>query len=781
MEAARHHGVRLLCVGALLAATGIGLANEPAGPSVPADSLARYAPADARLFAELRGLRELEAQWSQSDWGTALLSMIIGRTDEPGSGNEALMPFGRILGLDDPVAIRRGLFGRQAAVALPNWTDLGHGVLLAVPDDVGPIEAALQQQGHKAEAVGQARQYQLNATHWLATNGHVLLFGQRADERCLYEHALQILAGNEQASLADDPAFQREREALGPGVHRGLLYFSDPATRPPALPSPTTQPLTTTQATSQPTTTQATSQPTTTQATTAPAATQPTERIASRWVPASWPRLWRGMVGVIVEGQTIRLNIRGQLDQQAPPHVRDANVEVVQTLPATTLAAWAQSIDYPAHYDALLQAPPTFLTLYLTYLDARMRIGGSSLRNGLLARLGDDTVAMLSIIPEAEQSEPVGFAIPALGAIIPVRESGQLANALDTLADALAGMFNLPSMRQQTNEPVRVEKVIFDDTIITQINIGSFFKTQTGCTYTHTLLLSWAITDHDLILSTHADHIRQILRARTGHAELLGSKIAAAGHLEAAPPGTDGVLVAQPAEIAAMFDGWMRYLEKNDPEILTAEWWRSRQQRQAARVSLGFGIDSRVRNQIVVYSTIPGWPAHGRLRPGDRILAADGTKVPETNPRGALKKLIADRKEVSQITLTVERDGSPQDLVIPLPEEPKPFDPVGAMRQVSKLLEPFAAATYSVWCTQPDRFNAAVTLRAAPAPTTTQATTAPATTQPATTPTTQETKAPAPTTAPVPAPPATAPSTQPATAPTTQPVSAPAPATKPAP
>ncbi len=722
------------------------------------------------VFAEIREMRKLEEEWSQSDWGTALSSLLIGRADQPGSGDAALMPLAEILGINDPVEARRVLFGRQAAVALPNWADLAHGVLLAAPEDIKPIEDALGRRKLAPEPVGQARQYTLDAHgHCLATNGHVFVLGQRLGPASPYERSLQLLAGGAAASLESDERFRRELAAVGAGPHRAILYFADADPPPATQPVPASAP-TTTAADTRPATASAPATPPATHpAATRSAATQPARRFPQRWWPASWPTLVRGAAALSVDGRVLSLAIQGQLDQPAPQHLQDANVAVLNALPATTLAAWAQAINLASHYRALSEAEPSVLSLYLAYVDMRMKAAGTSLGDGLLAHLGLDTIVLLGVIPAAEQTVKAGFDLPALGLIVAANHPAPVAQALDLVGESVASIVNFPGLQTKLKEPVRVRKVPFENTTISELNLGEFFRTQTGCPYAHTIGLSWTVTDRDIIVSTHSDHIRQILRARAGCVPTLGSKIAAAGPLIAAPAGADAILLAQPADVAAMFQGWLAYLAKSSPDVLKPEWWQIRQRQQAGRASLGFGMAATRPTDVIVVSTFPGSPAHGKLQAGDRILKADGVPLDPNNPRASLKQLVANRKRARAITLTVERAGSETDVEIPLPEDPPAFDPVGAIRQISKLLQPFAAASYSVRCSAPDRFSARVVLRAVPV-----AASAPASapiTRPATAP--ASTSVVPPTT--IPSPPAAATTSAPAT-PATRPASVPVPA-----
>ena len=697
------------------------------------DSLARYAPDVTTLFVEVRGLRELEELWSQTDWGMAVSSMLIGRADEPGSGTEALAPLAAALGFD-PATARRDLFGRQAAIALPSWADVARGVLLAVPDSLAPIETRLEARVGKPEIIGAAHQYRLdNQNHYLATNGRVLLFGQRAGEHSFYERAVRLLAGTDGKSLADNKAYMTELDMLGPRPRRALLYFAPvavlPSIRPSAAtrPSPTTRPATspavpTTLPATRPTT-QSVTRPTT------QSATQPARRTPQRWLPSTWPTLVRGVVAAEVEGRTMVLDIRGRLDQPAPPHLQDANIEMLNTLPDTTLAAWAQAIDYRSQYQAVNTGVPTLLTLYTEYINVRMKTKGTSIEDGLIARLGRDTIVMLGVIPADRQSVKVGYDMPAIGAIVPVDGPAEVAPVLDQAAELLAGVLSLAGGQTPLKESLQVRKVPFDGTTISVMELSEFFKAQTRCPFMHTLELSWALTDRDLIISSHSDHIRQVLLARAGRLPTLGERLTMVGRPNGIPKDADGVLLAQPAAIAAMFDNWISYLEKNHPEVLQQQWWQKLQQQQGSRVRMGFAMrnDRSHPGSVHVLRTIPGWPAHGRLQADDRILAVDGQALEAADAVTSLKKMIAGRKTAGLVTFTVERKGQLIDVPLALPDEPKAFDPVGAIRQIGRLLNPFSSASYTVWCGPPDRFNARVMLRAAQHPTTQPATTLPST------------------------------------------------------
>lgn len=753
-------------------------ANQPAISS----SLARYIPAATPIFAEIHEMRQLEDQWSQSDWGSAFSAVLIGRTDDPNSGNAALQPLATILGINDPIAARKQLFGRQAALALPNWNDVGEGVILAVPEQVAPVEDALRHGGISPTAIGPVRQYPLDTQgHFVATDGRVLLFGQQPTRSELYQHVVRIMAGQDGASLINDADFLKELSTLGAGPHRAILYFS-----PPKAP-PSTQPAA---ASTRPTTTQVATQPTT--QTTQPAAasqpaiqsslsniippvtTRPVIATTDSWLPEAWPRLIQGIIGLGVEGPSIRLGIRGKLDRTVPAKIPSANVAAFASLPSTTLAAWAQSIDFISQYKELNSGAPSLLRLYLAYIDVRLRAAGTSLENGLIGQFDHEVIAVLGVIPASEQTAPAGFDMPAVGLIVPVKKPAEVAAALDIAGASLVGMLDAVPARDKMARPLELRKTPFNNITVVDVNLGEFYMAQTSFPFAQFLGLSWAVTDRDLILSTQSDHVRQILLARTGQIPTLGAKMTATAGEAWLPTDAHAALVAQPSGISSMLNNWLDYLAQKYPHMLTPDWWRTQHHEQTARVNLGFRISKTQPGAVCVGDPLEGWPAYGRLKNGDLIVAADNAPLAQDDPKSSLRKLIAERKNPNQITLTVMRNDQRTDVVIPLPEQQVPFDPVGAIRQFSKLLLPFSGASYSLWYAAPDRFNARLVLRAAPA-----STSAPAT-RPVSAPATQPTPPPPP--APIPATaPATQPATMPATAPAPASILAPPPATLPAP
>lgn len=752
-------------------------------PSPASESLAAFVPRDTPVFAEIAELRQLEEQLSQSDWGSVLLSILVGRPDDPNSGTAALSPLASLLGINDPVAARRTLLGHRVAIAMPGWTDVAGGVLLAIPEQSAHIEGALQQGGRQPTAIGRARQYILDDQgHCISTDGKVVLFGQSTVPPSLYDRSLQILAGQDPDSLASDANYQRELATLGPQQQRAVLYFSFP---PPASQPAVTQPAT---APAPATSSAPTSRPTPPVATAAAVVAIPSTRPSTQpaapeeiWLPPGWPRMAQGVIGLGVEGPIIRLGIRGQLDRPLPETPAEANVKTLNSLPATTLAAWAQAIDYEAEYRALSEGAPSLLRLYLIYLNTRLKAAGSSMMEGLLGRFGHDTVFLLGVVPAAEQPTSTGFDLPAAGAIIPVRQPPEVGAALDVIGTAIVGMLDAAPIREKMARPLELRKVAFAGTTIAEVNLGDFFQAQTKYPFAQAIGLSWAVTDRDLILSTSTEHVKQILRARRGQAPTLATKIAGMGDLNHFAAGTHAVLLAQPVAIAAMFDNWLSYLGQHNPELLSPDWWRAQQRERAARVNLGFRISGTRPGAVVVAEALEGWPAFGRLQTGDVIVAADGHALAQEDPKASLRAMIAERKQIDRLTLTVERNGQRTDVVIPLPDLPGGIDPVAAIRQFSRLLAPFAGASYNVWFSRPDRFNARVVLLCAPATASRPATqpaptsTAPATTAPAAVPTTAPIPAVAPA-PPPPPPPATQaasmpppPTTSPATAPATQP------------
>jgi hypothetical protein len=120
---------------------------------------------------------------------------------------------------------------------------------------------------------------------------------------------------------------------------------------------------------------------------------------------------------------------------------------------------------------------------------------------------------------------------------------------------------------------------------------------------------------------------------------------------------------------------------------------------------------------VTVDRTLPGWPAHGRLRAGDRIVAVDGHRVDAANPLDSLRNLVVGRVKADQVMLTIVRDG--RELPASIPGLASPLDapamqPPALLDNVADLLRVFSSASYVSWQPSGERISARLELELAP-------------------------------------------------------------------
>jgi hypothetical protein len=165
------------------------------------------------------------------------------------------------------------------------------------------------------------------------------------------------------------------------------------------------------------------------------------------------------------------------------------------------------------------------------------------------------------------------------------------------------------------------------------------------------------------------------------------------------------VMVAQPEVAGEMIESWLSYIERHHPEMLEPAWWQRLRQRYRARnAQLGIRPAAGANpDAIEVAETLPGWPAHDRLRAGDQIIAVDGVALEKGRTLQSLRERIAFRQREDRIILDVLRAGERFRIVVPMPTSPvtAPVQPLALLREIAELARTFQVASYVTW--QPAR------------------------------------------------------------------------------
>jgi len=630
------------------------------------DSFARLIPADVRAYAEVRGLARIGERLGEGGTWTVWSQVVAGQTSQPTITVEWGQRVGRILNMTLAEAVR-SLFGQQVALAAPSYDELAQGVVLArAPDPKVISELIARNQAQQQPSVGTVSRYALKEGLSLAVQGDVVVLGQHGGKADLFERTVALLSGQQGATLASAPAFVEQANRLPPGG-QGLLYLDLAATG----------------------------------AATTSSGSQP----SSDSTPSSrspWLNMKRLVLGLYDRAGGIDLEVRGLLDQPMPRvGSKDLSIDSIGRLPRSTLLVWAQTLDLAGLYRQVMSdrdPQERIIRFNLEVIQALLR--PADLEKDLLAKLGPQAMVVLGRVPTAQSRPADSYDLPLLSVMIEAREGEVNAAMLQRLGERFLGWMKVEFARAKQNLDLSIDQTPYRQTVIYRIPLGTLFKGNTLCPYLTTLELCWAGVKGWLIVSSHSDHVRQIIDAREAPpAETLADTAAfkSLGHHQEA----SSLLLMQPAATASMLQSWLDYCAKHAPRVLEPLWWKRMVVRGLGRrVELGIIIKGGAEpGRVIVGSPVlPEMPAAGRLMPGDKICAVDGKNLSEDRPEDDLRDLVALRPN-AEVVLRVERGGKLLDVRIPLStQQPLPFaadwDPIRSIRYLISLGQSLDAAGY---------------------------------------------------------------------------------------
>lgn len=728
---------------AILAAYGLVAAGRvmAAEPLRDAASIAHFVPADARLFLAIENLPAF-LQTRPGRQVTELLAGLVAQPTTRPASQPATRPaptwqqdLGEKLGIENPRAAQL-LFGGRLAIAADGWSGIGDAILLAEPADPAALEGELQGQRVPETAQAKVRRYHLTGNHELACDGKIVAVGGQSAPPSLYARTLAMWSTDNRVTLADLAEF-RERLAGVPAESHVLFYTGTGM------------------------------------------AAGPTSRPANDW---SWllPNVKSAAVGVVLNGVGMTVETSSRLAAPPPDGAApDPPIDSILRLPASTLAAWTWPIRYAEEYRRLeaADADGTF-RFYIDLMQAGLP--PDTLQTGLLGHLVGDTIVMIGYLPlPPAPGEPAGsvLLLPTAALAVETDDPDSVAAVAQHVIDNLLRLLNLQPLPDGPLA-VRESTVPPHGPTIRSLPVGRLFATQTACEFLRSLEISWTVADRWLILATHPDVVRQIIEVRRGGGQAItvGGIQQTLQRVKAHKGSPQMAMVARPVGVAGMLDSWIQFIARKHPDMLRPDWWgRLRRRQLASGVQLGIvpGRAPTTQPGVPIERTLPGWPAHDVLRPGDRILAVDGHEVDPRRPLPSLRELVANRPKADTLSVRVLREGQEAAVQIHMPVPagaPEPIQPFDVLEKLADLLRVFSSASYVTWQPAPNLLNARLELElSAPA---TQTAPPPATapaSAPGTAPATQTAVASAPASAPTPA--ATQPASGPATqvAPATQP------------
>ncbi len=692
-----------LIIGALAATPAIGAAakttisapasqatSEPSG--LLKHTFATMLPADVRAFAEIRGLADLEHRLVPEGRWVPWTQLAAGQTSRPSETVAWGERVVRILGMD-LVEASRTLFGQQVALAAPTYDDLADAVVLSRVSDAKVIATLLtKNKAAKQKPIAGVACHTLREGLSLAVHGDIVVLGRRGGKTKLFDRTVVKLGGQKSGSLVDKPGFRQQVQRFPAGA-TGLLYLDLPG--PDGMASPVE-----------------TARPTTRIAGAVTARKRPRTR-------SMWSSFTRLAIALYPHDRAVDLEVRGLLDRPAVRGgLKDVSLEAIGRLPKSTLFVWSQTMDLARSYRQLMaDRSPGQRMIRFNIEVVKALLQPIDLEQDFLDKLGPQVMLVGGCYAAERPRNSRGYDLPLVSLMVESQDVDASCDVLRRFAERLLGWMNVQFARARQGIELRITKTVHLGTTIHSVSLRDLFAKGTACPYLKTLEICWAGLDKWVVVSTHPDHIRQLIDARRGGP---AESFASTSTFKAVQDrqGIASLVLARPDRVADMLQSWLDYCKVHAPQVFKPLWWKRVLIRRAGRrVALGIIIKEGAEPGRVVVGNpvLPEMPAHGRLKPGDKVSAVDGRTLSEDMPEDDLRDFLAMRKGRS-VVLRVERDGKLLDVRIPMPPaEALPaaadVDPIGAIRYLINLCRSAETGGYLRRHTEPHEFHANLMLK----------------------------------------------------------------------
>jgi len=619
----------------------------------------RLVPGEARFYVEIRDLSGVQKLFQRLGiWET------VRKLAEEDSVSATSQPWRRTseeyLGLTPDRAIRLFL-GRRAALIATESAQWQGGVVLAELEERVALGPWLKRWRARSLAdEGAVRRYELSGGVLLAMRDNVLAFGPAGDSEGLWARTVLLMAGRRGPTLAgrSEVAALRSRMAMDHPVTLYAAWAEGDDTAPAGL--------------------------------------------------------RRLLVGASVTAAGISCEFHGQRGDAA-----DAGEQIdaswLHELPRSTLAVRSASFDF----DSFLQRPGT-------RTGAQQDPLISLLLRGFLGegRQPDSAQPKLErsycLVFGRDRSSSRGFDLPAVTLVCRGRETEGYVDRLDHTLGFLAILLGRAALPPEGTPAARVQLEECEGVKLHHLEIGPSLAKRTGLSFVDHLDICWASHGGRLILSSSLAQTREIILASAGKGERLGDEADAASLL---PSVTDGEAVvewwfARGSRIAEMLANWRRYLEREQPEALQAQWWQqwaAQQNTHRARLGVGLVADAKAPYRAIVREVSRGSPAIRHLRVGDVIVGAEGSRLTTSQPAQEVAERYGLRANDGRFELEIIRAGKSVKVSIPVPADAgldlDDFDPIRGLDQWTTLCRCARTATVWVYGGGPNRLDARVLIQ----------------------------------------------------------------------
>jgi len=640
-----------------------------AAPALAAQppTLAWLVPSHCRLFIELYDLPSFNAQLQQAGLWTALSAF-----EGPGQQTAATWQhrLEQMLDMNWP-EITETLLGQQLALASADPHTLTDSVVLARVPDVATVARLLgASKARVGPRVGAIQCYQIGPMR-LGVLGRLVIFGPvKQPGAQLFDQTVLIAAGRRHDALGSTAEFINRTRHLR-RKHSGLIYLNLAGA----------------------------------------------DTSGSAPLHRPWPF---SRVSILAAGWNTHddgFDLRLSLPQSAPGPGHFVSTSLAAKLPAGTLATMGLTVDYPDLYRRLVaESSPTYLRAYLAVV--RTVLGPEQFHKKLLANLDRQTLLVIGQQPAQDRSSPAAFRRASLTVLIRTKNRQPVEASLDRLGDGLLTLLNAHAMRLGMSPTLTVAKRPHRNVAIRYIDLSPLLARPTTSPLWRQFQIAWApLDDNWIALSTHADHLRQIIDARHDAGPKL-STTEVFGSLAARR--CRHFVMVQPDQIATTVQSWLDFLRARQPHLFEPDYWARRSGPPPTRVSLGLAVkpDPDRPGAALVVRTLRGWPADGRLLPQDRILAVNGRALSHDQPVGNLRQAIAQAAGQPAVVFSVQRNDRTLDLTVPLPpatasttDQPRLKNPIEALQHLTALCRLFSTASYCATQDSQGRADAVLSLR----------------------------------------------------------------------
>lgn len=631
-------------------------AQTPAPEPAARAPLARFVPASAGVFVNIRDATELDSALQRANTRN-LVGLLLGPTSEGKPSPDLRGWFSALVSADHP-AVVEGLMHHEIGLACRSWDDLSQGVLLArLPSPKALAEWLPPAERQDVPGPASDMLFRTKGGMMVGVREGVAAFAHRRESSAVLRDALRLIIGGDGDTLDAAPGF-RELSGFLPAKPLAVIHM-------------------------------------------APA---PKEGTDLNWF--GWPRLRRVVLGLYGREERLDIALRGLLAKPAPRKaLGTAALERFYKLPATTLAAWISAADLRVSYDQVLQnSPDGTLSRYLYLVES------------LRAATGRDWDSLPALGPHLivawDETLDGPSVAPQLAMLVESPQAQTVVAELDEIAESL-----LPSLDSDETAP-RLRSTTHLGTRLRHVPLDAFVGDESLplAGTLGQLELSWAAQGDWVILSLSLEHLMRVLDAQSGLVPTLSNLSDVQMLRRRGNPAS--LLVAQPDLAADVLRRWLDRAAAAPDAWFGDRWWSETLAADGAGAQR-LGVAARteqIPGVVVVARVHPQTPAAGKLEPEDWILGMDGQLLDLGAPNADLKRLWAASPTNGRHVLRIIRGDLVQEVALEVPQAPAGWSnllsrPADALRELAAAARPIRFASWTVHTSDPNQYSALVSLR----------------------------------------------------------------------